>query len=91
MVSSEFMRASRAWVSASYERGRRSYRTESGLEEIESIYSDYDYHRVYLLAIIQIWDGVSLTTLLDYQPEDHERESDDATATLFSVSLSYSF
>jgi hypothetical protein len=91
MVSSEFMRASRAWVSASYERGRRSYGADGAVDDIELLYSDYDYHRVYVLAIIQIWDGVSLTTLLDYQPEDHERESDDATATLFSASLSYSF
>jgi hypothetical protein len=29
--------------------------------------------------------------ILDYTPEDHEREGDDATATLFSAGVSWGF
>jgi hypothetical protein len=80
-----------AWVSMAYEPGRRRYRTFDASSDVPSIYSDYTYNRVNALASVRVWDGVSLSALVDYQPEDHEREGDDATATLFSLSLTYAY
>lgn len=90
-ASFEFNRGTRVWFSVSYEPGKRSYSNlpESLMEE--SIYSDYVYHRVSAFANIKVWNGVGFNGLLDYQPEDHEREGDDATATLFSMSITYMF
>jgi hypothetical protein len=89
------LRGTRLWMSASYERGRRGYDAYDpdviASVDVPAVYSDYTYHRVNLIGTLRLGDGVSLTTLLDYQPEDHEREGDDATATLFSVSLTYAF
>jgi hypothetical protein len=79
------------WLSASYEPGKRSYRTFDAARDEPTVYSDYTYQRVSLLANIRLLDGVSLNAFADVQPEDHEREGDDATATLVSVSLTYSF
>ena len=79
------------WLSGSYEPGKRSYRTFNAARDEPTVYSDYTYHRVSLLANVRLLDGVSLNAFADVQPEDHEREGDDATATLVSVSLTYSF
>jgi hypothetical protein len=94
-VAVDALHGSRLWMSASYERGRRGYDTYDAdavlILDVPAVYSDYTYHRVNLIGNLRVHDGVSLTALLDYQPEDHEREGDDATATLFSVSLTYAF
>ncbi len=44
-----------------------------------------------LYTNFRVLEGLSFSGFLDYQPEDHERESDDATATLLSLSLIYMF
>jgi len=85
----EYMGGSSAWMSVAYEPGRRHYRTYDGTSDEVSIYSDYTFQRVNLIASVRVWDGVSFSALVDYQPEDHEREGDDATATLVSLSLTY--
>jgi hypothetical protein len=77
------------WLSARYEPGRRRYLTFDESSDVPSVYSDYTFHRLGALGSVHVWDGISLSALVDYQPEDHEREGDDATATLVSVSLTY--
>lgn len=82
-----------AWIDVEYERGRRSYPSFSPNETFDSasVFSDYSYHRVALLAAWQFHDGLSVNAFFDYQPEDHERKGDDATATLFSANLTWAF
>lgn len=87
----DYIHARSAWLSGAYELGRRRYGEFDSESDIDSIYSDYTYHRFSAVASVRVLDGVDLSTLLDYQPEDHEREGDDSTATLFSVSLTYAF
>ena len=86
----EYNKGTRAWVSLDYENGKRSYSAYTGVRT-ESIFSDYTYNRVSLFSNFKLWNGLSLSGLLDYQPEDHEREGDDASATLFSFSVTYIF
>ena len=73
------------------ERGDGLKRGVGDTSEEESVFSDYSYNRVSLIGHVEIWKEVSANIFLDYQPEDHKREGDDATATLFSGSLSYRF
>ncbi len=90
----DYLRGRRLWLASAYESGSRRYDAYGGsaVDPLdESLFSNYTYHRINLLASLQVWDDVNLNTFLDYQPEDHERESDDATATLFSISLTYVF
>lgn len=86
----EYNRGTRAWISMDYENGKRSYSAYPGAR-MESIFSDYAYNRVSFFSNLKLWNGLSLSGLLDYQPEDHEREGDDASATLFSFSVTYIF
>ena len=90
-ISAEYSRGARAWISLAYEPGHRKYSDPSGGDEEDLLFSDYTFHRISAFSNIKLWDGVSLSGLLDYQPEDHEREGDDATATLFSMSVTYIF
>jgi hypothetical protein len=89
----EYNRSGAAWVSFAYEPGRREYKTyfQTTQSDQFSLFSNYTYHRVSLFTNFRVVDGLSFSGFLDYQPEDHERESDDATATLLSVSLIYMF
>lgn len=91
----EYTRGASLWMSATYEPGWRDYLSYDGNDELAdafaSVFSDYAYHRVSFFANVRVWNGLSLSVLADYQPEDHDRQSDDATATLFSVGLSYVF
>jgi hypothetical protein len=57
----------------------------------EVVFSDYGYHRVNVFANARAYRSLWLSVFLDYQPEDHDRDGDDATATVGSVSLTYSF
>lgn len=78
------------WVSASYEPGLRDYaafKDGDVINNAEVVFSDYAYHRVGLFANARVWRSVWFNAFLDYQPEDHEREDDDATATIASVGL----
>ena len=89
----EYNRGGTAWVSFAYEPGRREYKTyvqATQTDEI-SLFSNYTYNRVSLYTNFRLLDGLSFSGFLDFQPEDHERESDDATATLLSLSLIYMF
>ena len=89
----EYSQGTRLWLSFEYEPGRRRYPAfDSGaIFDFESIFSDYTYHRLSLFGNWRIWSGLAFNVFVDYQPEDHVREGDDATATLISVSLSYLF
>jgi hypothetical protein len=78
------------WVSASYEPGLRdyaAYEDENVVANSEVLFSDYAYHRVGLFANARLARALWLNVFLDYQPEDHEREDDDATATIASIGL----
>ena len=89
----EYNRGIAAWLTASYEPGKRIYSSYTGIETVDAppLFSDYSYHRVSLFANMRIRDGIVLNCFADYQPEDHIREGDDATATLLSVSLTWTF
>ena len=87
-LSFEFYHGTGLWFSLAYEPGRRCYNTFS---EEESIYSDYTYHRLTCFASTRFWDRFSLTSFLDFEPEQHERKGDDSTITLFSMNLAYTF
>lgn len=94
-LSLEYMRGAKIWVSATYEPGRRNYLAYNGEDALTStfatVFSDYTYHRLSLFVNARVRGGLGISLLADYQPEDHERQTDDATATLFSVGLSYIF
>jgi hypothetical protein len=88
----EYNRGAVAWVSFAYEPGKRSYAAftdATGIADDVSLFSDYTYHRLSLFANVRVWDGLSFSAFFDFSPEDHEREGDDATATLVSLSLTY--
>ena len=93
VVRGEYNRGAKLWASCEYEPGRRTYPAfdPNATFDLESVFSDYTYHRLSVFFNWRIWSGVGLNLFLDYQPEDHEREGDDATATLFSISVSYVF
>jgi len=93
MMRLEYTRGASAWVSLEYAPGRRRYASfdPDAIFDFESVFSDYTFHRITALAGARLWRGLGVDLFADYQPEDHEREGDDATATLFSVSLSYVF
>jgi len=89
----EYNRGATAWVSFSYEPGKRTYKsfTSSTVDQEFALFSDYSYHRLSLFANVRIWGGVTFSGFVNYEPEDHKREGDDATATLISLSLNYFF
>jgi hypothetical protein len=89
--SLEYNKGTRAWISFAYEPGKRAYSTFAGSGDDAAIFSDYTYHRISAFLNVKLWEGLCVSGLLDYQPEDHEREGDDATATLFSMSVIYVF
>ena len=92
-VRLEYNRGARAWVSLTYEPGKRSYTVfdpAAGPDDF-SLFSDYSYQRLSAFANVRIFGPLSLTGLVDFSPEDHKREGDDATATLLSISLTYLF
>jgi len=83
------------WVAVSYEPGWRDYTlyNEGGdaLDNAETIFSDYAYHRIDVFANLRLHRGLWFNAYADWQPEDHDREGDDATATTVSVALVQSF
>ncbi len=79
----------RIWLSASYEPGHRNYSVDGTGSEV--IFSDFTYHRIIVFASARIWRNLNTNLFLNHEPEDHKIEGDDATATLFSLDLSYSF
>lgn len=89
----EFNRGAKLWTSLQFEAGRRTFPAfdPDAAVDLESVFSDYSYHRLSMFLNWRIWNGVGLNLFVDYQPEDHEREGDDATSTLFSISVSYVF
>jgi hypothetical protein len=93
-VALEYNRGAAVWVSFEYEPGKRTYKTFSDATQTVddiSLFSDYTYHRLSLFANVRVWDGLTFSSFLDFSPEDHKREGDDATATLISLSLTYFF
>lgn len=89
-VAFEWLGESGWWVSASYEPGLRDYAAYKDGETIANtnvIFSDYIYHRVGLFVNARVWRSLWFNAFLDYQPEDHERQDDDATATIASAAL----
>lgn len=96
-ITFEWMGGTAAWVSASYQPGWRDYRlydSSPGRGEIpdpDAIFSDYGYHRIDLFATVRLHRSLWLNAYADYQPEDHDRAGDDATATVASLSLACSF
>ncbi len=83
----------RLWVSFEYEPGRRRYDAWDPNASLDAlaVYSDYSYQRVSLVGSWRLSRSLDFNVFLDWQPEDHEREGDDATATLFASSLSWGF
>jgi hypothetical protein len=83
------------FVSASYEPGARDYTAYDSslgtLENAEAIFSDYGYHRVSVFANSRLRGPLWLNVFIDYQPEDHDRTGDDATATVASAALMLTF
>ena len=83
------------YLAASYEPGWRDYEAFSAdaapIDNAEVIFSDYLYHRVNVFVNARIYRALWLNVLLDWQPEDHDRDGDDATATVGSISLMYPF
>ena len=83
------------YVSASYEPGVRNYdayTNNAGLtDSVDAIFSDYGYHRVSIFANARLYRALWLNILFDWQPEDHDRDGDDATATVGSITLMYTF
>ena len=51
----------------------------------------YTYHRISLLATVKVWRSTSVNLFVHHLPENHKLEDDDATTTLFSLDVSYSF
>lgn len=89
-VAVDAMGESGWWISASYEPGFRDYpafNQDDPLANTEVVFSDYIYHRVGVFANARVWRSLWFNAFLDYQPEDHERKDDDATATIASVGL----
>jgi hypothetical protein len=83
-----------AWVSIAYQPGRRMYHsyTESeSLQDTPSLFSDYAFHRLSIITNFRVWNGLSFGGFVNFEPEDHVREGDDATATLITLSLFYVF
>jgi hypothetical protein len=92
----EYNRGARAWITLTYEPGTRTYRafddaSDDPATQGFSLFSDYTYHRLSFFANVRIVRSVTLSGFVDYQPEDHKREGDDATATLISFSLTATF
>lgn len=83
------------YLSLAYEPGLRDYPAYTSdarvTDNADAIFSDYVYHRVNLFANVRITRGWWFNALLDWQPEDHDRDGDDATATVGSASLTYQF
>jgi hypothetical protein len=89
----EYNRGTRAWFSFAYEPGNRTYKAfgDDRLDQEFSLFSDYTYHRISLFGNFRILKYLSFSGFIDYQPEDHKKEGDDATATLISFSLNSMF
>jgi hypothetical protein len=89
----DYISGSRAWITFAYEPGKRTYQSfgDSSTDQDLSLFSDYSYHRLSLFANIRLLSSLTVSAFADYQPEDHKREGDDATATLVSLSLTYLF
>jgi len=89
----DYSRGARAWITFSYEPGKRTYQAfgTTPASQEPSLFSDYTYHRLSLFANIRILKSLTFSAFVDYQPEDHKREGDDATATLISFSLTSMF
>jgi hypothetical protein len=90
----EYNRGARAWITLAYETGKRHYKAFSmatGQLEDLSLFSDYSYHRLSLFTNFRLVGGFTFNGFVDFEPEDHEREGDDATATLISLSVNYFF
>ncbi len=80
------------WLNLTYEVGKRDYDQFDGNDdELAALFSDYTYQRLGGFATVALARGWAATAFADISPEDHEREGDDATATLFSLSLGYRF
>jgi hypothetical protein len=92
-LAAEYNRGATVWVSFAYEPGKRTYESfrANALDQELSLFSDYSYHRLSMFANVRVWRGLTFGAFVDYQPEDHKREGDDATATLISISLNYVF
>jgi hypothetical protein len=89
-VSVDFNHGASLWLSGSYELGRRDY-DEDKDSTTDVMFSDFMYQRVLLFATVRAWKNVSVNLFLTHEPEDHRIEDDDATTTLFSLDLGYSF
>jgi len=87
----ELLGTSGLFVSLSYEPGTRDYglydASNGSIENADAIFSDYTYHRLSLFANSRIRGHFWLNAFADYQPEDHDRTGDDATATVASIAL----
>ena len=83
------------YLSVSYEPGLRDYDAYADnsaiVDNADAIFSDYVYHRVNLFANARLYGGLWFNALFDWQPEDHDRDGDDATATVGSASLTWQF
>lgn len=90
----DFNKGARAWISLAYGTGKRVYRafSEAGwwVEDM-SLFSNYSYHRLALFTNLRLVGGFTFNGFVNFEPEDHVREGDDATATLISLSVNYFF
>ncbi|MFH1756222.1 MAG: hypothetical protein ABIA59_11040 [Candidatus Latescibacterota bacterium] len=88
--TAEYAKGTKLWLSCSYERGWRFYRTYEA-ENPESIFSDYTFDRVTLFVTAKLWKQIGINSFFNHEPEKHKREGDDSTITLFSLSVTYAF
>jgi hypothetical protein len=89
-IALEANRGGLFWMAASYEPARRDY-TLDDLPDTETVFSDYTVHRISVYATARVSNNVSLNLFANHEPEDHKREDDDSTVTLFSFDVSYGF
>ncbi|UCG52116.1 MAG: hypothetical protein JSW58_00760 [Candidatus Latescibacterota bacterium] len=80
----------RLWISASYEPGKRDYAVDS-IDHLEAVFSDFTVHRFLVYATARPLRNTTVSLFLNHEPEDHKREDDDSTVTLFSLDVTYSF
>lgn len=88
--SIDYGAGARIYVSGTYEPGYRDYRYQ-GDSSLDTIFSDFTYHRLSLFLTSRVTDGVTANVFASFEPEIHALSDDDATATVFSVDMSYGF
>ncbi len=88
VMSGDWLRIDRFWITGSVEIGRRDYRAA---DTIDSIFSDYSFVRTNLFATVELGSRTTWNVHLDHEPERHAVEGDDTTTALFSTEVAVRF